>query len=245
VIFGSDQGLVGQFNDVVVDAAVEALASEPGRPRVWVVGERARVCLAEAGITAEESFPAPNSIEAVAPLVRRLLLQSEGLHAEGALTELHLHHNRPTSGSGYAPVTQRLLPLDAPWSRRLLDAQWPTNKLAQVLGDREATLRSLVHEFLFISLFRACTESPASENASRLAAMERADRNIAELLERLEVSLHRRRQAGIDEELFDVVSGFQALADRRAEPPLPSTRASASLDPRPRPCSPTRARHDR
>jgi F-type H+-transporting ATPase subunit gamma len=63
-----------------------------------------------------------------------------------------------------------------------------------------------------VSLFRACAESLASENASRLAAMERADRNIDELLETLHGLFHRLRQSGIDEELFDVISGFEALS---------------------------------
>jgi F-type H+-transporting ATPase subunit gamma len=61
-------------------------------------------------------------------------------------------------------------------------------------------------------LFRACAESLASENASRRAAMERADKNIGELLEMLHGSFHRLRQSGIDEELFDVISGFEAMA---------------------------------
>jgi len=51
----------------------------------------------------------------------------------------------------------------------------------------------------------------ASENASRLAAMQRADKNIDELREHLDRTSHRLRQSGIDEELFDVISGFQAL----------------------------------
>jgi F-type H+-transporting ATPase subunit gamma len=63
-----------------------------------------------------------------------------------------------------------------------------------------------------VSLFRACAESLASENASRLAAMQRAEKNINELLEDLNRTFHRLRQSGIDEELFDVVSGFEALS---------------------------------
>ena len=74
------------------------------------------------------------------------------------------------------------------------------------------TLRALVREYLFISLFRACAESLASENASRLAAMERADKNIDELLETLHDTFHRLRQSSIDEELFDVISGFEVLS---------------------------------
>jgi F-type H+-transporting ATPase subunit gamma len=42
--------------------------------------------------------------------------------------------------------------------------------------------------------------------------MERADKNIDELLETLRGTFHRIRQAGIDEELFDVISGFEALS---------------------------------
>jgi len=83
------------------------------------------------------------------------------------------------------------------------------------MGPATLTLRALIREYLFISLFRACAESLASENASRLAAMERAEQNINELLETLHGTFHRLRQAGIDEELFDVVSGFEALAGRK------------------------------
>ena len=53
------------------------------------------------------------------------------------------------------------------------------------MGGGTATLRALIREYLFVSLFRACAESLASENASRLAAMQRADKNINELLEEL------------------------------------------------------------
>jgi F-type H+-transporting ATPase subunit gamma len=70
----------------------------------------------------------------------------------------------------------------------------------------------LIHEYLFVSLFRACAESLASENGSRLEAMQRADKNIEELLQKFTVSFNRLRKDNIDEELFDVISGFEALS---------------------------------
>ena len=84
--------------------------------------------------------------------------------------------------------------------------------MPEVIGDGTATLRAFIGEYLFVSLFRACAESLASENASRLAAMQRADKNIDELPEDLNGTFHRLRQSGIDEELFDVISGFEALS---------------------------------
>ena len=79
------------------------------------------------------------------------------------------------------------------------------------IGTGPATLSAFVREFLFVSLFRACAASLASENASRLAAMQRADKNIDSLLGELTSQFHRMRQDGIDEELFDVVAGYEAL----------------------------------
>jgi F-type H+-transporting ATPase subunit gamma len=81
-------------------------------------------------------------------------------------------------------------------------------------NDQEPTLRALIREYFFVSLFRACAESLASENASRLAAMQRAEKNIDELQEELNRTFHRLRQSSIDEELFDVFSGFEILASQ-------------------------------
>jgi F-type H+-transporting ATPase subunit gamma len=211
VVFGSDQGLVGQFNDVVADFALNSLSALPGRPKIWAVGERVHARLAHAGLPLLGLFTLPNSVQAITPLVGQILIAHERHHNRHENTELHLFYNCPTSGSGYAPVHQRLLPLDETWRRQLADLPWPTKNLPEVQGDRTATARALIQEYLFVLLFRACAESLASENASRLSAMERADRNIDELLEDLRGKFHRLRQNGIDEELFDVISGFEAL----------------------------------
>jgi len=212
IVFGSDQGLVGQFNDVVADYAVKTLAALPAKPEVWAVGERVHARLADAGLPLMGLFIVPNSVKAITSLVGQILVESETRHSRGEGSELHLFYNRPTSGAAYAPVSQRLLPLDENWRCKLAELPWPTRSLPEAMSDGNATLRALIREYLFVSLFRACAESLASENASRLAAMQRADKNIDELLEDLNGTFHRLRQSGIDEELFDVISGFESLS---------------------------------
>jgi F-type H+-transporting ATPase subunit gamma len=211
VVFGSDQGLVGQFNDVVADYAIKTLESLPGKPEVWAVGERVYARLKDAGLPLMGVFAVPNSVNAITPLVGQIQIESEAHRAKGEYAQVYVFHNRPQSGSLYEPVSQRLLPLDAKWQQSLAKVRWPTGNLPEVMSGGATTLRALIREYLFISLFRACAESLASENASRLAAMERADKNIDELLGNLHGTFHRLRQAGIDEELFDVISGFEAL----------------------------------
>jgi F-type H+-transporting ATPase subunit gamma len=167
--------------------------------------------LTDAGLRPIGLFAVPGSVIAITSLVGQIQVESEAHRAKGEYAGLYVFHNRPRTGSLYEPVSQRLLPLDAEWSQALSKAPWPTKNLPEVLCGGTATLRALLREYLFISLFRACAESLASENASRLAAMERADRNINELLEDLHGNFHRLRQSGIDEELFDVIAGFEAL----------------------------------
>jgi F-type H+-transporting ATPase subunit gamma len=214
VVFGSDQGLVGRFNDVVADFAVETLAALPGKPQVWAVGERVHARLADAGLPLAGLFVVPGSVKAITPLVGQILVESEALRGPDEVTEFHLFYNRHGSGAAYEPASQRLLPLDDAWRRKLAELNWPSGNLPEVMGGDSVALRALIRGYLFVSLFRACAESLASENASRLAAMQRADRNIEELLEDLNVKFHMLRQNGIDEELFDVISGFEALGGK-------------------------------
>ncbi len=106
---------------------------------------------------------------------------------------------------------QRLLPLDEKWMNSLLAIQWPTNNIPEIAGNPATTLNALINAYLFVSAFRACTESLAAENASRLEAMQRAEKSISETMESLGKKFQGLRQSMIDEELFDVVSGFEAL----------------------------------
>ena len=213
VVYGSDQGLVGRFNEEVVDYAMTQVASSS--VKVWAVGERVYERLLDAGMALEGSFAVPGSVEQITQLVVQILqevpIPESAAAGEQQSATLILFHNRPT-GKGYNPVSQRLLPLDGRWQRGLDKQPWPTSQRPEVLSANKQTLRAFIREHLFVSLFRAIAESLASENASRLTAMQRADRNIGELLQSLHASYHRLRQAGIDEELFDVISGFDALS---------------------------------
>jgi F-type H+-transporting ATPase subunit gamma len=212
IVFGSDQGLVGQFNDVVADYAIKTMAALPGKCHVWAVGERVHARLADAGLPPVGLFTVPNSVQAITPLVGQIQIEGEAHRDKGENAPLWVFHNQPLAGALYEPVGQRLLPLDAQWQEGLAKIHWPTGNLPEVMGRGIGTMRALVREYLFISLFRACAESLACENASRLAAMQRADKNINDLLEQLNGSFHQLRQSGIDEELFDVISGFEALS---------------------------------
>lgn len=211
IVFGSDQGLVGQFNEVMVEFVVDSLAKLSGNKTVWAVGERVESRLLDTDLKTEESFELPNSINTITSLVGEILIELEAKRDQGLIDQVFLFHHKPEANSISRPINQQLLPLDAEWQSELVAIDWPSNNLAQVMPDQGKTHRAFVREYLFVSLFRACAESLASENTSRLAAMQRAEKNIDEIQENLNQTFHRLRQSEIDEELFDVISGFNAL----------------------------------
>ncbi len=211
IVFGSDQGLVGQFNDSLSNFVLESLKEIKGKKVVWAIGERVQMRLLDAGFDTTKLFTVPNSVNAITSLVEQLLVNSEESLDRGHIHEFYIFHNQPKQGAGYAPAIQKLLPLDEKWRQSYEKQLWATNTIPQVLGSDKTTLLALIREYLFVSLFKACAESLNSENASRLDAMQRAEKNIEELLDNLTRKFHRLRQSSIDEELFDVVSGFEAL----------------------------------
>jgi F-type H+-transporting ATPase subunit gamma len=211
IVFGSDQGLVAKFNDSMAGFVSKSLAALPGKKEIWAVGERVQLLLSDEGFETSKLYPVPNDINSVTPLVTEILNRSRECRQKEGVTAFYIFHNKPNLDSGYMPVVQRFLPLDEKWKETLQKIQWPTKLLPQIAGGVNPTLVALISGYLFTSLFKACVESLASENASRLDAMQRAEKNIADLLEDLGKKYHQLRQSSIDEELFDVVSGFEAL----------------------------------
>ena len=211
IVFGSDQGLVGQFNDSMADFVSASLNALPGKKEIWAIGERVQLLLADAGLITTTIYHVPNAVDEITSLVQQILSKSEESQEKQSISEFYIFHNQPKPGSGYQHVMQRFLPLDEKWKDSLQELQWPTKLPPQIAGAARPTLLALISEYLFTSLFKACAESLASENASRLEAMQRAEKNIGDLLDDLNKKYHRLRQSSIDEELFDVVSGFEAL----------------------------------
>jgi F-type H+-transporting ATPase subunit gamma len=215
VVFGSDQGLVGRFNEVLAEFAVNKLKALPGKlTKIWAVGERAHELMADTGLSPAGLLSVPTSIHGITALVGQLLIEIEEAREHGDVWEVYVFHNHPQSGATYEPAGKLLLPLDHTWQNKLAAMSWPTKMLPEVIEGASSALQAFIREYLFVLLFQACAESLASENGSRLAAMQRAEKNIEDILEDLNRTLHRIRQESIDEELFDVISGYDALTKR-------------------------------
>jgi F-type H+-transporting ATPase subunit gamma len=215
VIFGSDQGMCGQLNDQVVAHALEEMDRfsqvAPEDRMIIVLGERARGRVEDAGQQVDVGLSTPGSVTGITPLVQDILMTIETWHRERGLDQVFLYYTRHLSGSSYQPETLHLLPVDHTWLANVRKEPWPNRCLPLFTMAWDPLFSALIRQYLFVSLYRAFAESLASENASRLASMQGAERNIREQMEILNMQYHQQRQMSITEELLDIVSGFEAL----------------------------------
>ncbi len=211
IVMGSDQGLVGPFNHAIASFSGRSIRSVEDRVEIWAVGERVEYLLKDAGLQVTTVFHVPGSIKAVTTLTSQLLLGIEQLRAKVPITAVYSVFNRPRKADDYVPVLRKLLPFDEEWKEKTRHREWPSNRIPQIAGSSRTVFSALFREYLFTSLYRSCVFSLASENASRLKAMQRAEKNIEEVSAQLNAHYHQLRQDSIDAELFDIVAGFNAM----------------------------------
>ncbi|MGF2736728.1 F0F1 ATP synthase subunit gamma [Marinobacter sp. DUT-1] len=214
VVFGSDHGLCGRFNEDIVEYSLKRMESIPAdrdSRRILAVGARAAASLEHAGQPIEEEFSVPGSASQITRMVGQILLKIDEWREQGGVHYVYLFYNRHTSMQSYHPTGVELLPVNLRRFHRLEEEPWPSRSLPTYTMDRQALFSRLLDQYLFVVIFRACAESQASEHGGRLAAMQAAERNLEERLGDVTMDYRRARQTVITSELLDLVAGFEAI----------------------------------
>lgn len=214
LVFGSDQGLCGPFNERIGSFAWETLKQTGVKGEgctALAVGSRVAPYLMEAGCDVQDCFTLPTSPRGFSTLVQSIFQWMDEAQEKQGLNHFLLFHNRPVSGSSFEARKIQLLPFEMEWVRDLPQKPWPNRCLPTFTQDRHTLFSALVRNYLSILLYRALAESLMSENLGRLVAMQTAEKNIEEHLDELRVQYQDQRQTQITEELLDIVGGFEAI----------------------------------
>ena len=214
VVFGSDQGMCGPLNDRIVDYTLKATGPgsiEGSEFRFMAIGSRVASRLTDTGHPPASEFRLPASVPAISEQVQQLLFEIETWQSHGLVDQLVLFYCRHLSRASYEPTREDLLPLDERWLASLKEKEWQGRSLPLFTMEATSLFSALIQQHLFIGIYRAFAESLASENASRLASMRRAEQNIDDRLDELKRQYHQQRQLAVTSELLDIVSAFEAL----------------------------------
>jgi F-type H+-transporting ATPase subunit gamma len=132
---------------------------------------------------------------------------AEGFTA-GEYDAVYTIYSEFRSALSQTPVAKRLLPLK-PHDEGGVPGMKEEFIFAQ---PAETMLARLLPRYLEITIYQAMLESAASEHAARMTAMDSATRNAGEMVDRLTLTLNRKRQAAITTEIIEVVSGAAAAS---------------------------------
>lgn len=206
LVMTSEQPLCGTFNPNVL-ALAERRWSElqhDGEALLFVVGQRGTRQLMARGVVPAGVEPAATSLEGLHDLVKRLSSLLGARYAAGELGRLSVVYSRFQSVSEQVPTEVQILPpdLDEIRSKR---ATGPP-RFDHYLSSSDL-LAGLVNEYAFISLYLIAAESFASEQASRLVAMDSSTRNTEQMLETLIGQERRERQSEITREVLELIGG--------------------------------------
>lgn len=211
IVATSERGLAGAFNANIVKAArkkAEALAADGKIVKFYVAGKKGRAVLRRfhgPQIVADHDL---SHVKAVAFADAQALAADVIARFEaGEFDVAHLFYARFQSALVQEPVGQQIIPVAIP-------ADAPQSSLMAAVDyepDEEAILADLLPRNVAIQIFRAMLENAASEQGSRMTAMDNATRNAGDMINRLTIQYNRTRQAAITTELVEIISGAEAL----------------------------------
>lgn len=220
LVFGSEQGLSGQFNEQIVAYAAERLEElgvSNGQVKILAMGEHVVYRLRGAGLEADSSFTIPGSVSAVKRAAHEIFTHVDDLRRQGGAGRVILFYHKPLSGAAYEPYHRLLFPLDPGYLRKLEERPWSSRSLPTFTIEWRELFSALVRQHIATILEKAFAESLLSENASRLFAMQVAEKNIADYLDELGHAFNNQRQGEITAELLDIVAGSEALYEEEEQ----------------------------
>jgi F-type H+-transporting ATPase subunit gamma len=214
VVATSERGLAGAFNSNIVRAAVRR-ARELERAgktlKFYLIGKKGRAVIARL-------FPG-KIIHQVDQSAIKTVAFSDALEVgkditgrfeAGEFDVAHLFFAKFQSALVQTPTEVQLIPVEIPAAKEEKKTDGPTAAF-EFEPDEEEILAALLPRNIAVQLFRAFQENAASEQGSRMTAMDNATRNAGDMIKKLNIQYNRSRQAAITTELVEIISGAEAL----------------------------------
>ena len=212
VVCTSDRGLAGAFNSNIVRAArraAETLQAQGKTVRFYLVGRKGRAVIGrlfpgqiihqyETGEIKQVGFADAQAI------ANDVVARFEA----GEFDVAHLFYARFQSALVQEPTQQQIIPVSIPTAD---GSATGAGAAVEYEPDEDDILAALLPRNVAIQIFRALLENAASEQGSRMTAMDNATRNAGDMINRLSIEYNRSRQAAITTELVEIISGAEAL----------------------------------
>ncbi|KPF62367.1 ATP synthase F0F1 subunit gamma [alpha proteobacterium AAP81b] len=215
VVASSERGLAGGFNGNIARLArrkAEALVAEGKTVKLLFVGKKARAPFTRDWSRNIVGLIDQTHIKTLAFADARAIADEITRRFEaGEFDVAHLFFARFRSALVQEPTALQIIPAALPTAAAAATTGDGAPAAVEYEPDEEAILAELLPRNLAVQVFRALLENAASEQGSRMTAMDNATRNAGDMIKKLTISYNRTRQAAITKELIEIISGAEAL----------------------------------
>jgi len=216
IILGSEIGMCGQFNEDIADFALknmDRIQEDSHKRKIVTLGLRVSGLIQSQGQAVKQEMELPGSVHSIKDSVQSLIVFFENWRTKENMDHILIYYNEKQSGSSYDQKEIHLWPPDLKEWQALVKKPWPAHCLPLYRSELDKLIAATIQQSVFVTIYQAFAESLASENASRLAAMQAAEKNIQEHLDEVRTQYNHERQSSITSELMDIISGFEALKE--------------------------------
>jgi len=213
VVFGSDHGLCGNYNEALAERAGAEASRMEGGTRVLCVGARMNDALSDQGLSPEVTFLPPASADGIGRLANDIVTRLDEIGGDDVHNRISvtLAFTRRAGKGQREPVVSPLLPLASSLLSDPGKVGWQSRSLSDYTMRATPLLSALLRNHIFASVFHASAEAMVTENAARLALMQQAEQAVDDRLDEVGGQFRLVRQDEITNELMDIIIGFEAL----------------------------------
>ena len=209
VVLTADRGLCGGFNSNIIKKAklyFQKLSDSGKVLKIITVGSKGYDQLKRAfkdNIIENISFKeSKNANYFDADKVGKILIQKFEQKEFDVCT---IFYNQFKNVITQIPQEQQIIPL------KINEEEKSSEENYEFEPDEDEILANLLPKNISTQIFKAMLENSASEQGSRMSAMDNATRNAGEMVDKLTIQYNRSRQAAITKELIEIISGAESL----------------------------------
>ena len=210
IVLTSDRGLCGGFNTNIIKKAkayFQKISNEGKTLKIITVGSKGYDQLKRAhknDIVERISFKDSKTINYLdAEKVGKMIIENFEKEEFDVCT---IFYNKFKNVITQIPQEQQIIPL------KTSEAEENSSEdNYEFEPDEDEILSNLLPKNISTQIFKAMLENSASEQGSRMSAMDNATRNAGEMVDKLTIEYNRSRQAAITKELIEIISGAESL----------------------------------
>ncbi|MCL4747402.1 MAG: F0F1 ATP synthase subunit gamma, partial [Burkholderiaceae bacterium] len=210
IVVTTDKGLCGGMNTNVlraVTAKLKELQDAGAEVQSTAIGNKGFGFLNRIGVQVASHIVQLGDTPHLERLIGPVKVQLDA-YAAGEVDRVFIAYTRFVNTMAQEPVVEQLLPLPA--ERMQEDSRaFAWDFIYE--PDAQSVLEELLVRYVEALVFQAVAENMASEQSARMVAMKAASDNAKEVIEELQLSYNKARQASITKELAEIVGGAAAV----------------------------------